>query len=112
MAGREMLMFPPFSRLVVFQFKSQSWSSVQQIAEKFCDAIRLEIGDDLVSGPAPSVIEWMNGQYRWEANIKMSRNYNAHQIEHILNSIFKRYDSMKPKGASKVRINVDVDAVE
>jgi len=112
MAEREMLMFPPFSRLVVFQFKSPSWSSVQQVAEKFCDAIRLAIGDEPVSGPAPSVIEWMNGQYRWEANIKMSRSFNAHNIEHILTSIFKRYDAMKPKGASKVRINVDVDAVE
>jgi primosomal protein N' (replication factor Y) len=107
-----MLMFPPFSRLVVFQFKSPSWSSVQQVAEKFCDAIRLAIGDEAVSGPAPSVIEWMNGQYRWEANIKMSRSFNAHNIEHILTSIFKKYDAMKPKGASKVRINVDVDAVE
>src|SRR6056297_3315353 len=112
MAEREMLMFPPFSRLVVFQFKSPSWSSVQQIAEKFCDAIRLVIGDEPVSGPSPSVIEWMNGQYRWEANIKLSRNFNGHNIERILDGIFDQYDNMKPKGASKVRINVDVDAVE
>ncbi|REL33491.1 primosomal protein N' [Rhodohalobacter sp. SW132] len=112
LASREMLMFPPFSRMVVFQFKSSSWSRVQLIAEKFCDAIRMVIGDEPVSGPSPSVIEWMNGLYRWEANIKMSRNFNAKQIEHILNGIFNRYDKMKPKGASTVRINVDVDAVE
>ncbi len=112
LADRQMLMFPPFSRMVVFQFKSPSWSSVQLIAEKFCDAIRLVIGDEPVSGPSPSVIEWMNGQYRWEANIKLSRTFNAHNIEHILNNIFQKYDAMKPKGASKVRINVDVDAVE
>lgn len=112
MTDREMLMFPPFSRLVVFQFKCSEWSKVQLVADKFCDAIRMVIGDEIVSGPAPSVIEWMNGQYRWEANIKMSRNYNAYQIEHILNTIFEKYESIKPKGASKVRINVDVDAVE
>ncbi|CAN5680862.1 primosomal protein N' [soil metagenome] len=110
--SRAMLMFPPFSRLVVFQFKCPSWSTVQLVADKFCDAIRLVIGDEPVSGPSPSVIEWMNGQYRWEANIKLSRTFNAHNIEHILNNIFQKYDSMKPKGASKVRINVHVDAVE
>ncbi|NBC64361.1 MAG: primosomal protein N' [Bacteroidetes bacterium] len=112
LASREMLMFPPFSRMVVFQFKSPSWSKVQLVADKFCDAIRLVIGDEPVSGPSPSVIEWMSGQYRWEANIKLSRRFNAHNIEHILNNVFERYDKMKPKGASTVRINVDVDAVE
>lgn len=112
LASRQMLMFPPFSRMVVFQFKSSSWSNVQLVADKFCDAIRLVIGDEPVAGPSPSVIEWMNGQYRWEANIKVSRNFNAHNIEHILDSIFNQYNKMKPKGASSVRINVDVDAVE
>ncbi len=54
----------------------------------------------------------MNGQYRWEANIKLNRSFNGHNIERIMDGIFDQYDRMKPKGASKVRINVDVDAVE
>ena len=58
------------------------------------------------------MIEWMNGQYQWEANIKLKRTYNAHVIEKLLNQIFEKYESMKPKGASAVRINVNVDAVE
>jgi hypothetical protein len=33
-------------------------------------------------------------------------------IEELLNRIFAKYESIKPKGASAVRINVDVDAVE
>jgi len=65
-----------------------------------------------VMGPSPSVIEWMNGQYQWEANIKLSREYNAHAVEHLMNEIFTKYDSMKPKGSGAVRINVDIDAVE
>lgn len=112
LANREILMFPPFSRMVMFQFKSPSWSHVQLVADAFCGAIRRVAGQEQVSGPSPSVIEWMNGQYRWEANIKISRSFNARNIEQILNQIFNTYDSMKPKGASKVRINVDVDAVE
>ena len=82
------------------------------VADRFCDAMRMVTGDEMVMGPSPSVIEWMNGQYQWEANIKLSRNFNAHAIEKLLGSIFHKYDSIKPKVASAVRVNVDVDAVE
>ncbi len=112
LADREMLNFPPYSRMIVFQFKAKSLQKVQMIAHRFCDAMRNVTGESSVMGPSPSVIEWMNGQYQWEANIKLKRTYNAHVIEKLLNQIFEEYESMKPKGASAVRINVDVDAVE
>lgn len=112
LANRKMLQFPPYSRMIVFQFKSPSWSKVQMVADKFCDAMRLEVGDDLVLGPSPSLIEWMHGQFQWEAHIKLKTSYNASIIERLLNSIFRRYETIKPKGGSSVRINVDVDAVE
>lgn len=112
LSEREPLLFPPFSRLVVFQFKSPSWSKVQMVADRFCDAMRMVTGENVVMGPSPSVIEWMSGQFQWEANIKLDRQYNAHHIEQLLDRIFEKYDSIKPKGASAVRINVDVDAIE
>ena len=82
------------------------------VADRFCDAMRMVTGENVVMGPSPSVIEWMNGQYQWEANIKLKRSHNAFAVEKILNSIFEKYNSIKPKGASAVRINVDVDAIE
>ncbi|NBC05004.1 MAG: primosomal protein N', partial [Bacteroidetes bacterium] len=112
LANREMLNFPPYSRMVVFQFKSKSISKLQIVSNRFCDSMRKVVGENVVMGPSPSVIEWMNGQFQWEANIKLKRTYNAHSIEKLLQMIFEKYDSMKPKGASSVRINVDVDAVE
>ena len=112
LANREMLLFPPFSRMVVFRFKCPSWSKVQMVADRFCDAMRMVTGDNVVMGPSPSVIEWMSGQYQWEAHMKVKRSYNAHIIEKLLDDIFNKYDSIKPKGASAVRINVDVDAIE
>lgn len=112
LANRKMLNFPPYSRMVVFQFKSKSISKVQLVSNRFCDAVRKVVGENVVMGPSPSVIEWMNGQYQWEANIKLKRSYNAHVIEELLKRIFKQYESIKPKGSSSVRINVDVDAVE
>jgi len=112
LANREMLIFPPFSRMIVFHFKSPSWSKVQMVADRFCDGMRMVTGENVVMGPSPSVIEWMNGQYQWEANIKLKRSHNAFAVEKILDSIIEKYDSIKPKGASAVRINVDVDAIE
>jgi len=112
LADREMLQFPPFSRMIVFQFKCNYEGKVQRVAEAFCEALRAELGVNGVSGPSPSVIEWMNGQYQWEANIKLNKAYRATAIEDLLNRVFDRFDTSKPKGASAVRINVDVDAVE
>ncbi len=112
LGNRKLLMYPPYSRLVVFQFKNPSWSKIAQAAEKFCDAMRMVAGDHVVMGPSPSVIEWMHGQYQWEANIKLSKKFNASGIEKLIDAIFAKYDTMKPKGAGAVRINVDVDAVE
>lgn len=112
LASREKLMFPPYSRMVVFQFKSPSKEKVEQIAFRFCDAAAAVLGQHTVMGPSPSVIEWMSGQYQWEAHIKLSRTYNVNSIEQIIQSIFDFYHQIKPKGASSVRINVDVDAIE
>lgn len=110
--AREMLNFPPFTRMVVFHFKSASWSRVQLVADRFCDAMRRVAGENSVMGPAPSVIEWLNGQYQWEASIRIGRQINARGMERLLDRIFVAYDEIKPRGASSVRINVDVDAVE
>ena len=110
--NRKMLLYPPYSRMVVFQFKCPDWKKVEMVADVFCDAIRKVAGGDHVMGPSPSVIEWMNGQYQWEANIKLSRKYNAESIEQFLNKVFTTYNSMKPRGSGAVRINIDVDAVE
>lgn len=112
LASREKLMFPPYSRMVVFQFKSPSKDRVEQIAFSFCDAVGSVLGQHTVMGPSPSVIEWMSGQYQWEAHIKLSRNYSAQTIEQIMQSIFDYYHQIKPKGSSSVRINVDIDAIE
>src|SRR5690625_5182019 len=109
---RELLLFPPFSRMVVFHFKSPSASRVQSVAHKFCEVVRKITSENVVMGPSPSVIEWLSGQYQWEGNIKLDRRYSANSIRHLLDTIFEEYDAVKPKGAAAVRISVAVDAIE
>ena len=112
LSQRQATVYPPFTRLVVFHFKSRSWSLVQAVADHFCNTMRMVANDIPVLGPAPSVLEWIQGWYQWEANIKLSSTMNALEIDRLLTRVFATYDTNKPKGASAVRIVVDVDAVE
>ncbi|MEX2601475.1 MAG: primosomal protein N', partial [Balneolaceae bacterium] len=112
LSDREMLTYPPFSRMIVFHFKGSSWARTQMVAEAFCNAMRVETSEFAVLGPTPSVIEWMHGLYQWEAHFKIKPEHNAGAIERLLNRIFTRYEKEKPKGAGSVRITVDVDAIE
>lgn len=109
---RKSLMYPPFSRMIVFQFKGASRSKTGQVAEAFCDVMRMETSEYAVLGPTPSVIEWMYGLYQWEAHIKIKPTHNAFVIEALLDRIFNRFDQEKPKGSGSVRINVNVDSIE
>src|SRR5690625_2534804 len=61
---RELLLFPPCSRMVVFHFKSPSACRVQSVAQKFCEVLRKITSENVVMGPSPSVIEWLSGQYQ------------------------------------------------
>ena len=109
---RKSLQFPPFSRLIVFEFRAADLKKTGLVAQRFCDAVRQVVGEGQVMGPSPSVIEWMHGEYHWEAHIKVDREIGARGIEHMLDLIFNHYDKVKPRGGSSVRINVDVDAIE
>lgn len=112
LSQREALMYPPFSRMIVFQFKGASWSKTQRVAEAFCDVMRLETSEYAVLGPTPAVIEWMYGQYQWEAHFKIKPEHSARAIEKLLDRIFSRFEKEKPKGSGSVRINVNVDSIE
>ncbi|MEX0895080.1 MAG: primosomal protein N', partial [Balneolaceae bacterium] len=112
LAQRETLMYPPFSRMIVFQFKGASWSKTQMVAEAFCDVMRMETSEHAVLGPTPALIEWMYGLYQWEAHIKIRTEHPAKAIEKLLDRIFNRFDREKPKGSGSVRINVNVDSIE
>ncbi len=132
---RRELGYPPYSRMVVFHFRGRSNPMTGRVAEQFTAALRQVVrqlnskssaklhenrsGDSAedppvlsVLGPSPSVIEFVNRQYRWETHLKIPSRFNASAIEKLMDVVFTRYESIKPKGGSGIRIGVDVDAVE
>lgn len=110
---RKSLRYPPYSRILQFVFKGKQEQLVQRVAEQFISALVDQIGGfDSVLGPSPAAISKMQQYYRWEASLKIDPSNGASAIERLLDETFNRYEERKPKGASSVRINVNVDALE
>jgi primosomal protein N' (replication factor Y) (superfamily II helicase) len=110
-AQRKNLLWPPYSRLVQFTFKSADAQLVGRVAQTFAQALIGVAGGIPVLGPAPAAIHRVKNEFRWECLVKLPVDLGAATIEHLLDQAFAAYETGKPKGASKVRITVNVDAV-
>lgn len=113
LAYRKMLQYPPYSRIIRFVFKGEQEGRVRRVAETFTECLTQILGDvESVLGPSPAAIAKMQNFYRWESFIKINPSNGASAIEQMLDRTFDLFDDRKPKGASSVRINVNVDALE
>lgn len=112
MAHRKELEYPPYSRLISFQFKSKDAQVLLKVAHSFTESLRRAADKRPVLGPSPAAIMKMQGWVRWESLLKIHPDATASAIERVLDRAFEEYEQQKPKGASKVRINVNVDVVE
>lgn len=113
LAYRKSLNYPPYSRIIRFTFKGKKERRVQQVAQVFTGCMADIAGSlDPVLGPSPAAIARMQRYYRWETMLKINPANGAGVIEQLLDRTFARFDEKKPEGASSVRINVNVDALE
>lgn len=113
LAQRKMLHYPPYARIIRFTFKGKREQRVQQVAHAFTESLTTIIGqEEPVLGPSPAPIARMQNYYRWESLIKINPGNGATAIEQLIDRTFDHYEDRKPRGASSVRINVNVDALE
>lgn len=113
LAFRKELLYPPYSRIIRFVFKGRKEEAVRDVAERFTgllvDTVR---SGDPVLGPSPAPVVKVQKFFRWESVLKVDPGNGAGAIERLLDRVFERYEERKPEGASTVRINVNVDALE
>jgi primosomal protein N' (replication factor Y) len=110
---RKSLQYPPYSRIIRFEFKGKKEERVYHVAQAFSESLGEALGSwDAVLGPSPAPVAKVQNYYRWESFIKVAPTNGAKAIEHLLDTTFNLYEDQKPKGASSVRINVNVDALE
>ncbi|MDZ7772393.1 MAG: primosomal protein N' [Balneolaceae bacterium] len=113
MAFRRELVYPPYSRIVRFVFKGSRQDRVREVAGRFTEALEEAVRrSEPVLGPTPAAVERMQKEYRWESMLKIHPRNGARAIERLLDEVFGLYGDRKPEGASSVRINVNVDALE
>jgi primosomal protein N' (replication factor Y) len=103
---RKSLLWPPYSRLITFEFKDKDSQRVTDVAQAFATVLHQESGEMPVLGPAPSAIHRMMHEYRWELLVKSDPMWSTVAREEWLNRIFRAYAMVRPPGGTSVRINV------
>lgn len=109
MASRSQLLYPPFSRLIQFQFKSTDAQKVAEVAQHFSQVLVRVFSGNAVLGPAPAVIHRLYNDFRWESFVKLDPSTGTRKMEFLLDRLFHFYEQSKPAGSTQVRINVNVD---
>lgn len=108
---RKGLFYPPFAKLIKIVFRSMNEQTVGKVAGQMKHSVYKTYKDAVVLGPAPAAIYRMNNQFVWELFVKLQPDFNTKNMERFLEAVFTHYDQHKPTGASRVRINVHVDAM-
>ena len=111
---RKALRYPPFSRIIRFDFKGKQEGRVRRVALAFTESLEQVLGSfKAILGPSPAPIARMQKYYLWESIVKIKPTNGASAIEQLLDRTFAHYEEYKSfKGSGSVRINVNVDALE
>ncbi|MBR7104706.1 MAG: primosomal protein N' [Lentisphaeria bacterium] len=100
---RELLGFPPFSRLIAVHFRGEDEASVRRYGEEIVKELQPYVLEGTsISAPLPAPIERIKGKYRYVCTIKGTRLKVLRQALRIL-----ALHRTPPKG---VEMYVDVDA--
>jgi len=110
MAGREELEYPPFSRLVLVEFKGENEDHVRVEAERFRDTLRANDGVFALLGPAPAVIARIKDLYRWHLIIKIPKAADPTGA-HLRMALRKTMATLAQKQRRSLRVIIDVDPV-
>jgi len=86
---RRELSYPPFSRMVVLEFRGKDMPKTGDAAEKAARKIRKELPVIAVLGPAPAMIGRLLGKFRFQIVIKMSKQLDraTERLERVLDEI-------------------------
>jgi primosomal protein N' (replication factor Y) len=110
-AYREELNYPPFSRIVLIEFKSKTEGEIQKQAGLFAQMLREENREKSyeVLGPADAAIPKIKNMYRKHIVLKVSRSKDSGGavMRGAIRRARERFDSQIPAGRANITIDVD-----
>jgi primosomal protein N' (replication factor Y) len=110
-AFRKELNYPPFSRLILVEFKGVNEREVLECAKKFAVIIKKHGSQVIVLGPSAAAFARLKGLYRWHILIKSVKTKDpaGKRIHYILEQSVAIYRNT-PAGKNKAtRMIIDVD---
>ncbi|MFA5834834.1 MAG: primosomal protein N' [Bacteroidota bacterium] len=106
---RKSINYPPFSRIVVIEFKGKNEKSVEQMAIEFGKRLFVLLLRESILGPSPAVLSKIKNEYRWQIVIKADkeRDKNGTRARHSVARVVNDLQQQSTK--VNVKIIVDVD---
>ncbi len=106
---RKPLHYPPFSRLILIEFRGLHEDAVRQRAEQFATLFPEKASYYERLGPTPPTIAKLRGEYRWHLLIKDFKLHdpNGDKIRRLISGALEAYQ--KRFASPHVRVTVDVD---
>ena len=111
MTYREELSYPPYSRLVLVEFKGSRDEEVMRHAAAFAAALKARRHGLTVLGPAAAAIQKLKGSYRWHVVVKGTKTSDpsGRRLHDLLKGVLDAYGRSALGKSRSVRITLDVD---
>ena len=106
---RAALRYPPFSRLILLEFRGLHEAATMERAEQFATLFPPRASYYERMGPAPPMIAKLRGEFRWHILIKdfKRQDPNGEKIRRLITGALDEYQ--KRFAAPQVKVVVDVD---
>lgn len=113
---RRELMYPPFGRLVLIQFKCEDEKKVVEHAGQFCDILQDEVTHKRwqknqfdILGPVSAPIVKIRNHYRWQILLKVSKTFDKSGVmsRELIKSVSSRYNGQNRD--PKVQVGIEMD---
>jgi primosomal protein N' (replication factor Y) (superfamily II helicase) len=108
---RKELNYPPWSRLVLVEFRGNNEAEVSRHAEAFGTMVRCHHRHGTTLGPAPAALARLRGQFRWQCVIKCSKSGDPSGAKShaAIRAAITEYQKSPMGTARKVRMIIDMD---
>jgi len=110
---RQALAYPPFSRLVLIEFRGKRETEVLRRAAAVAETLRRNHSHILTLGPATAAISRMKGLFRCHILLKDLKKHDAsaRPIQQAVEEVIGNYGESKAGGLKSVSVTVDVDPI-
>jgi primosomal protein N' (replication factor Y) (superfamily II helicase) len=113
MKDRESLHYPPYSRLILIEFRGLHETATKEHAEKFATLFPERATYYERMGPAPPAIAKLRGEFRWHLIIKdlKKQDPNGEKIRRLITGALDEYQKRFASPHVKVTVDVDVQGI-